>query len=133
MGRNLAVNYLKMFTFWALLLPGFASWGAVRASPLLHAPDGCEKPNVVVVMCDSFVSISFLNKQLCNLLSAPHHHLSPSFPRFPFGRAPWMAENVVERKLVDFSLRVRIQSLVSPWHHSTTGVKFHSHGAFSST
>ncbi|KAJ7335764.1 hypothetical protein JRQ81_013705 [Phrynocephalus forsythii] len=49
-----ALDYRSILTWALLLLPGFASWGAVKGSPLLCPHHGCPKPNVVMVMCDSF-------------------------------------------------------------------------------
>lgn len=60
MGKACFTNYTIVSL--CLLLVRFVSWGFVKARPLLHPKESCGtcgKPNVVLVMCDSFVSILF--------------------------------------------------------------------------
>lgn len=61
-GRNPACFTNYIIVSLCLLLVRLVSWGPVKARPLLRPKESCGtcgKPNVVLVVCDSFVSILF--------------------------------------------------------------------------
>lgn len=75
-GRKSACFTNYIIVSLCLLLVRFVLWRPVEARPLLSPKESCgtcEKPNVVLVVCDSFVSILFsfkrLFRQFCFLLT----------------------------------------------------------------